>query len=205
MLSFSGLPSAASSSVRSANNPPKMVRFAATVLGLDSDTSQQREVEMTPAVRSFDTRDQVPTIPPFTPPSLHQQIETEGEQSELLQKALEKQAYQEAIKAYTEKAGEIRAAAEKIGAQGGSSDKEVKDLLEKMLENNQVIHSNLTSYRRSTAHSHPNTQFYSYPPSPDSEAKKDMRVALYNQAITAYIRQNLSFSTISKIGHMVTI
>lgn len=181
MISFSVLPSVIPGSINNHNNSPKQARFAANAPESDAAVSQHT-----------------------TPPS-EQQLQTDREQSEKVQKAIEQQAYQEAIQAYTEKAGEIRAAAEKIGGKGIRSDKEAKDLLQIMVENNQVIHSSLTTYRRSTANSQPGSQLSSYPASPDSQGDKDMRVALYNQAITAYIRQKLFFSTISKVGHMVTV
>jgi len=205
MLSFNGLSSVAPSSVRSVNTSPGKARFTVSDLGLDGGIARQGAVEEVPAVRGVDSRDQLSTLPQFTPPSLQSQIETESEQSEQLQKALEEQAYQEAIKAYTEKAGEIRAAAEDIGMQEGGSAKEIQAFLKEMSESNQLIHSNLTNFRQSTARPVPNMQFDSYPPSSDSEPGKDTRVAMYNQAITAYMRQELFFSTIGKIGHMVTI
>lgn len=207
MLSFSGVQSAAPSSVRSTNTSPGKARFAVSDLGLDGGTARQGEVEEVPAVIGVDTRDRLSTLLPFTPPSLQSQIETEGEQSEQLLKAIEKQSYQEAITAYTEKAAEIRAAAENIRVPEGSN-KEVMDIkgfLEEVSEKYQAIQNNMTSFRRSTTHSASNMQFSSYPPSPDSEPGKDMRVALYNQAITAYMKQELFFSTVGKIGNMVTI
>ena len=204
MLSFSVLPSAPTNSLRNYNNSPKQAQFTANAPEPDSDISQPVHVGMSPGENNVDSEEQTPTTSLFNPLSFDQLNQTERDQSEQ-QKAIEKQVYQEAIKAYRERAEEIRATAENIRNQGVGEDKEAKDLLQITLENNKVIYDNLTSYRRTRAHSQHYSQFSSYPVSADSQAEKDMRVALYNPAMTAYIRQKLFFSTISSIGHMVTV
>lgn len=204
MLSSSILSRAAASNFKNRNIPSNQRSFVPNALEPSSGDSGRIVSEIRPGKINVDFEQQAPRPPISATPLFNPQSQVAIDRPET-QKALEKQAFQEAIKTYKEKADEIRATAENTADRVDSSDRESQDLLQTMRENNKVNNLNLITYRRSTAHSQHGSQFSSHPSSAESEGANTSRVALYNQAITAYITQDLYFSGISNIGLMTTV
>lgn len=187
MLSFNMLPPASASSFKKHSNSSNSGQTAANAPEPSSDDSKRIVLGVYPEKSSVYLETRGLKAPTFTAPLFNQQNQSEYDRSKA-QEALGKYAYQEAIKAYKEKASEIRETAKNIDAQVNSNDKAAKkNLLQIMHENNQGIHRNLLTYRRTAAHYLHNSQFPSSPPPDDPERKNGSQVALYNQAITAYI------------------
>ncbi len=117
-----------------------------------------------------------------------------------LSNSREKTSYGEGINAYLEQVkGEVE-----IFSTKHAQKEEEGDLLEVMQELNQG-NMQLRTYRQAMAHRYHGQQLSSGQSLDTGDSSNGTSVTMYNQAITAYITQDLFFDNINKIGLFIRV